>query len=272
MKRPVINFNQEWIEATPEILHALTPGVIRGRGIFETILIEQGQVCWWEDHFCRLQQGAGLYKIEIPFSSKKLLALVKKAVHLNKLTSGRLRLSLYTDQGQDFFNVVAVPYNTATQRNNSLKTMVSPLRKKKNKYSRAKSLEYHPFYEAREQAKAKGFDEALMLDPDGNLVEGSTSNIFFVDQDTLFTPSMDTGPLNGIVRQRVVRLAREAGVPVKTGRFKLKQLLKADEVFLTNSLIGLKLVNSVDGQPVGRKKSPVTDLLKALYQRYPKYS
>jgi branched-subunit amino acid aminotransferase/4-amino-4-deoxychorismate lyase len=272
MKRPIINFNQEWMEATPEMLHALTPGVIRGRGIFETILVEQGRVCWWEEHLRRLQQGAGLYKIKIPFSSKKMLLMIKKTVHLNKLASGRLRISLYTDQGQAFFNIVAVPYNGGTQRDNSLKTMVSSLRRKKNKYSRAKSLEYHPFYEARQEAKAKGFDEALLLDPAGYLVEGSTANIFFVGQGALCTPSVECGCLNGIVRQQVVRLAKEAGIPVKTGWFKLNRLLKADEAFLTNSLIGLKPAQLSGAKQAGRKKSPVTDLLKALYARYPKYS
>lgn len=272
MNRPSINFNGEWIEATPELLHALSPGVIRGRGIFETMLIEQGQVCFWEEHFRRLQQGAGLYKLSIPFSSKKGLALLKKAVSLNRLASGRLRLSLYTDQGQDFFNIVAVPHNSGAKPKQSFKTMVSALRIKKNKYSRAKSLEYQPFYEAREQARAKGFDEALLLDPDGYLVEGSTTNIFFVEKWTLFTPSAAGGCLNGIVRQQVIRLAREAGVPVKTGRFKLGRLLKADEVFLTNSLIGLKPADVAGAKLPNHKKLPVTDLLRALYRQYPKYS
>lgn len=270
MKRPIINFNRQWMEAPQELLHVLSPGVIRGQGVFETILADHGEVYFWEDHFRRLSRGVKLFKINNPFSSAQGLSLVRKALELNRLTRARVRLSVYTDQGRDFFNIVVMPYTPEAVRRFPSKTMISSYKRTKNKYSHVKSLEYDPFFAANREAKSKGFDEAILLGPGGILVEGAAANIFFVEKGALFTPSVDCGCLNGIVRQVVIRLAGQAGVPVRMGRFKTERLYGADEFFLTNSLIGIKAGGSVNNRPVGGKRKPVTVLFQELYRRYPK--
>ncbi|MBP9853341.1 MAG: aminotransferase class IV family protein [Candidatus Omnitrophica bacterium] len=268
MKRPIINFNQEWTEASDDLLHALSPGVIRGHGVFETILIDHGHVCLWQEHFDRLKRGCGLYKIQFTFSSIKLLQQIKKIVQLNHLIHGRVRISIYKDQGQIFFNIVGVPLNS---KKDSIKVMISPIRRKKNAFSHVKSITYEPYFEANKEAKSKGYDEAILLNPSGFLVEGSTTNIFMVEKNLLLTPSIDTGCLNGIIRQKVIGLARQAGIKVKTGKYKLNRLVKADEVFLTNSLIGLKPVSCVNQFRFLKKPRPVFDLLLDLYKKSPQY-
>jgi len=106
-------------------------------------------------------------------------------------------------------------------------------------------------------------DEALLRDTDGTVVEGSTSNVFFVTEAGLKTPSADLDLLPGITREVVLDLAREEGFPVETGEFDLADVREADEAFLTNSTWEIRPVGTVDGIEVGT--GPMTKLLQRLF-------
>jgi branched-chain amino acid aminotransferase len=106
-------------------------------------------------------------------------------------------------------------------------------------------------------------DEALMRDVDGTVVEGATSNLFFVADDALRTPSTDLDLLPGVTREVVVELAREEGFPVEEGAYTLDDVREADEAFLTNSTWEVRPVGTVDGIAVGT--GPMTKLLRRLY-------
>jgi branched-chain amino acid aminotransferase len=105
-------------------------------------------------------------------------------------------------------------------------------------------------------------DEAIMLDGDGYLAEGTTSNLFFVDGGTLKTPS-EGAILPGITRGAVIEAADELGVPVETGRYEPSALREAEEAFLTNTTWELRPIGRVDGERVGG--GPVTDRLRDAY-------
>jgi len=108
-------------------------------------------------------------------------------------------------------------------------------------------------------------DEAIMLDGDGHLMEGATSNLFFVADGVLKTPDTDLSLLPGVTRSIVLELARAEGLPVEEGRYRPGALRSADEAFLTNTTWEVRPVGAVDGDPVGA--GPVTDLLGRLYDR-----
>ena len=105
-------------------------------------------------------------------------------------------------------------------------------------------------------------DEALMRDVDGNVAEGASSNLFFVDDGVLKTPTARS-LLPGITRELVVELAEAEGFPVETGRYSLDDIREAGEAFLTNSTWELRPVERVDGIAVG--DGPMTSLLRRLY-------
>lgn len=96
-----------------------------------------------------------------------------------------------------------------------------------------------------------GEDEALLLDLDGRLTEGTVSNLFFVREGTLHTPSLAVPVLPGITRSVVFDLAAEAGVPVETGRYRPADLRAADEAFLTNTTWEVRPIRAVDGRDIG---------------------
>jgi len=106
-------------------------------------------------------------------------------------------------------------------------------------------------------------DECVLRDVDGNLAEGATSNLFFVTENGLRTPSAELDLLPGVTRDIVIELAREEDFPVETGAYSLDALRNADEAFLTNSTWEIRPIETVDGIPVGA--GPMTKLLQRLY-------
>jgi len=106
-------------------------------------------------------------------------------------------------------------------------------------------------------------DECVLRDTDGNLAEGATSNLFFVTENGLRTPSAELDLLPGVTRDIVMELARDEGFPVETGAYSLDALRNADEAFLTNSTWEIRPIETVDGIDVGA--GPMTKLLQRLY-------
>jgi branched-chain amino acid aminotransferase len=116
------------------------------------------------------------------------------------------------------------------------------------------------------EAHRAGADEAVVLDSTGRVVEGTTSNVFLVKNGELVTPPEEAGILMGITREKILELARRANVPVREASFFPREMLAADEVFISSSIREIFPVVTVDGAPVGNgKPGPVTqELLAAL--------
>jgi branched-chain amino acid aminotransferase len=135
----------------------------------------------------------------------------------------------------------------------------------------AKTHNYLNAILARLELRVTGADEALMLDPDGNVAEGATSNLFFADGTALKTPSLDGPILPGVTRSTVIELAESEGIPVEEGTYAPDAVREADEVFLTNSTSELRPVATVDGIAVDGDgegvAGPLTTLLSRLFDR-----
>lgn len=106
-------------------------------------------------------------------------------------------------------------------------------------------------------------DEALMRDLEGSVAEGATSNLFFVRDGTLHTPTTDGDVLPGITREIVLELAAEEGIPTREGRYDLTDVRGADEAFLTNRTWELRPIATLDDREIGG--GPVTERLSRLY-------
>lgn len=119
------------------------------------------------------------------------------------------------------------------------------------------------------EAQRLGAYEAIMLGPDGRVAEGSTSNVFAVRGGVLTTPALMTGILAGITRQRVIELARGAGLAAGEGDLYPDDVRGADEVFITSSIRGVMPVRQVDDRPVsGGAPGPITRRLMDAYDRF----
>ncbi|MFB6108152.1 MAG: aminotransferase class IV [Haloplanus sp.] len=131
--------------------------------------------------------------------------------------------------------------------------------------SDAKTHNYLDGVLARLELRGSDADECLVRDVEGAVAEGATSNVFFVADGTLRTPSLDGPVLPGVTRAVVLDLAREAGVPVETGRYSVGDVRSADEAFLTNTTWEVRPVATLDGAAVGG--GPVTDRLARAFDR-----
>ena len=132
-----------------------------------------------------------------------------------------------------------------------------------------KTLAYLDPLIARELARAASADEAVRLDPKGNVVEGATCNVFVVERSgaktTVATPRLDEGALPGIVRARVLWLCKQEGLVAVERVISVRDLRSADEVFVTSSLRGVVPVTRIDG--ASRSSGPITTTLWRAYQR-----
>lgn len=129
----------------------------------------------------------------------------------------------------------------------------------------AKTHNYLDGILARLELRGTDADECLVRDTDGAVAEGATSNVFFVDDGTLKTPSVTVPILPGVTRAVVLELAAERGIPVETGTYDVDAVRAADEAFLTNTTWEVRPVATLDGVAVGG--GPVTDDLAAAFDR-----
>jgi len=129
----------------------------------------------------------------------------------------------------------------------------------------AKTHNYLDGILARLELRGTGADEALVRDVDGAVAEGATSNIFFVDDGTLKTPSLAGPILPGVTRAVVLELAADCGIPVEMGAYDVEAVRRADEAFLTNTTWEVRPVDTLDGVAVG--SGPVTERLATAFDR-----
>jgi branched-chain amino acid aminotransferase len=119
---------------------------------------------------------------------------------------------------------------------------------------------------AKKEAVRVGADDALMLNMEGYLSECTTSNIFFVKNQQLYTPAVDCGILKGITRDVVIELADKLEVCVEEGRYTMEQLLQADECFITNTGIEIMPVSRIGDCQIGQgKRGPLTGELREVF-------
>jgi branched-subunit amino acid aminotransferase/4-amino-4-deoxychorismate lyase len=242
----------EFLVRDEHLIEALTPGIFEGRGVFETIRIEEGHVCLFERHLKRFRQGLKVLKIRCPRSAREIQTIAHKVLTFNQFKNARLRIMAYQKNGVFELAVMVLPRTVFSEQDYFHGYHVTTVRcaGRPVKYACVKSLDYGRYYELYQQARDKGFNEALLVNPQGFVYEGSRSNIFFFRKGILYTPSLTLGCLNGITRQLIIECAREMKIPVKTVKPKVSDLLSADEVFLTNAIIGVMPITKLDGKVI----------------------
>ena len=114
----------------------------------------------------------------------------------------------------------------------------------------------------KEAAVRKGFDEALFLNTQGQVAEGCVANIFWVKAREVYTPAVACGILEGTARARVIQQCLELGMPIHEGSYRPEELFDADEVFLTNALMGIMPVSRLEDKLFNLGDYPVTTQLR----------
>lgn len=264
-----IYLNGEFVVADQGMLVGLTPGVLCGYGVFETMLYEWGSLKFFDHHYDRFLRGVKAYTIPWGHESQTVLNWVRHLIRKNDFKCARVRLAAWRSKGKIHIAVVCQKYKTFSRqkRERGYSACISRLVFKAHTKSNLKTLKYDIFRRSLIEAKDQDFDESLLMDFQGNIIEGATSNIFWVKNGVILTPPVISGCLNGITRKCVLDIARSHGIPVEYSSLSLKTLKNVEEAFLTNSLIGIMPLRSVNGDILKiDSKSSLTKGLMNLYQ------
>jgi len=259
-------------------------GFLYGDAAFETMRAYGGEIFEWEAHMDRLAETCEVLGLAHSFSPTDLETRVDETLDANGVGDAYVRLSitrgvqegkLTPDEAVDpTVVVIAKPLPRGGREGTSVWDGPATLQTVKTKRvpdaaipARAKTHNYLNGILARLELRVTAADEALMVDLSGHVTEGATSNLFFVQDNALRTPSLDGPLLPGITRRVVLELAVAEGIPLEEGQYTPTEIRQADEVFLTNSTWELRPVEVVDGISIGEAPGagPVTTLLSRLF-------
>jgi branched-chain amino acid aminotransferase len=248
-------------------------GFLYGDGLFESMRTYGARVFAVEEHVARLARGAEAIDLSLPVSQPQLAAEIRAARSASSLVEAAVRLIVTRGVGVPGAAAVAEllptrvvlvdplppqpPFATPGASVISLPAVPAII-------PGAKTTSYLPHLLAAARARRQGAIDALMVERDGSVREGATSNVFVVERGDLITPPLD-GIVAGITRASVLRAASRIGLLVREESMTIPRLLASDEAFLTSTFRELAPIASLDGRAFGRIERPVT---RALFEAF----
>ena len=259
---PRAAFNGHMVGAGDLRISVLGDGFMFGHGLFETIKVVAGRLVFFDDHLERLTRSAAALELALDSTRDRLRSLCENVIAANALESGNLKVILFQDEdgvGEIVLARAGLYPAEFYARGFRLKTESACAR---GLLAGHKTLNYFENIAAKRRVVAAGFDEPVFVDASGGVFEGATTNLFVVKGGRVLTPPTDGRILPGVVRGRVLRQTK---LPVEASSVLLRQVLEADEVFVTNALLGIMPVSRVDDRTYDVAKNPVTrELISAF--------
>jgi len=280
----LIWYNGRTVDWRDAKTHVLTHTLHYGMGVFEGVRAyktEQGPAIFrLRDHTQRLFNSAHILGMKLPYDRDTLDEAQRTAVRINDLESAYVRpMFFYGPEGMglraDNLQVHCVvaawhwgSYLGEESITNGIRVRVSSFTRHHVNITmcRAKANgNYMNSMMALQEALRDGYDEALLLDAEGYVMEGSGENVFVVRDGVLYTPDL-TSALDGITRRTVMQLAREIGIDVVEKRITRDEVYIADEAFFTGTAAEVTPIREVDGRPIGSgTRGPITEKLQSMY-------
>ena len=255
----MINLNGSILPKTQPLFHSGNRAFLYGDQIFETLYFKNGKLLFWEDHYFRMMGGACMLRMEIPqhlnieFLENEIIKTIKASNCLE--FSSRVRFSLFRTDGGFY-----LPTNQSLEYLIEVDELLE-----KSLCLNEKGLVidvFHDHFKPRQTlsnlkggnslisvlssifANENDLDEAIILNSESNICETTASNIFIVMDKHLITPPISSGCVNGILRKQIIENASLWGYTIEEKNIKSFELIKADEVFLTNSVKWIQWVGS----------------------------
>lgn len=297
-----VYLNDRFLPGDQAHISVFDHGFLYGDGVYETLRAYQGRIFMGKKHITRLYRSAHLIGLSIPYEEEAWGSLLHQTLTRNNLgiPSPQDHASI-TDPPQDAYIRITIsrgkgdigldpslcpsptmlifakpltPYPADLFERGIQLALVSVRRNSAAALPpQIKSLNFLNNILAKHEATQKGAYDCLMLNAEGFLTECSVSNIFFVRQGRLYTPSVDCGILDGITREIVLLLSQEQAIPIEEGQYRPEALLTAEECFVTNTSMEIMPVTQIDHSPIGKGvPGPITCRLRSLFkQQLPRF-
>ena len=252
-------------------VHILSHTLHYGTGVFEGVRAYQSKnksaIFRLDDHTKRLFDAASKISIEIPFSEEELNKAQCETLTRNNLDEGYLRPIVYLGneglglRAKDLSVNVAIAawewpsYMDPDAKKKGISVMKSSYKQYESSLHSGNKIigTYFSNTMALHEALDKGADEAIMMDKNGHISEGSGENIFIVKDGAIFTPTTEHC-LNGITRQSVIQIANDLGFKVVEKNLEYDDLVEADEAFFTGTAVEITPISNLDNKPINKGK------------------
>jgi branched-chain amino acid aminotransferase len=271
----------DWEDAR---IHVLTHTLHYGCGVFEGIRAYETAkgpaVFRLTDHILRMFKSAKIYLIDIPFTVEQIVEATKETVRVNELPSCYIRPIVFYGYGEMGLNTLPCPVNVSIATwpwgaylgeeglKNGVTMKISSWRRHDPNAmppaAKATGM-YVNSSMAKVEALKAGYDEAILLSPQGYVSECTGENLFLVRDGALITPPVSAGALEGITQDSVMTIARDLGMDVRVDHILRSDVYTADEAFLTGTAAEVVPIRSVDDRELG-EPGPVTRQIQTVYK------
>ena len=272
----------DWKDAN---IHVLSHVVHYGTSVFEGIRAYKNEngvaVFRLKEHVQRLFDSAKIYKIDIPYTQEEIEEAILETVRVNDLDGCYIRPIVFRGYGELGVNPMNCPVNVVISAwewgsylgeegmANGVDIGVSSWRKPAPDTFPALAkcgANYMNSQLAKLEAIDNGYDEAIMLDYEGHVSEGSGENIFLVEGEKLFTPAMSSSNLKGITRDSIMTSARDLGYEVVEEVISRERLYSANEVFFTGTAAEVTPIRSIDHRTIGiGSRGPISEKIQSAF-------
>lgn len=273
-----IYLNGEIVKGEEAKISPFDHGYLYGLGVFETFPVYEGHPFLLDDHLSRLRNGLQELNIKFDIDRTAAISILDKLLAKNGLANARIRLNVSAGPAQVGLDIIEygnptfmILVNPLTPYDPSVEKSAVILKTRRNTPEGEFRLKSHHYLNniigKRETAGTPGA-EGIFLTDKGYLAEAVASNLFWVKNKSLYTPSIETGILNGVIREFVLEVAELLEMPVFEGLFTTDVIMGAEEVFLTNSIQEVVPVKSINGEGTFLGNSgPVTRVFQNVYSR-----
>ena len=277
-------FNGQLVPWADAKVHVLAHGLHYGTGVFEGMrcypTVDGPAVFRLDVHLERFYASAAIYDLEIPYTQDTLTAATHELIRANRLESAYLRpiaffdaatLSVWTRECPVTVAIAGFPTGAyhAGGPDHGIRVTISPVRKFDNSAipAWAKACgQYINSVRAVNEAQRRGFDEAILLNSQGLVAEGSGENLFVVKEGAIVTNDKDAGILMGVTRASILEIARDLDIPTRVAPISVEDMLGADELFFSGTAVEVTPIKELDGQAVhGGSRGPVTTRIQQAF-------
>lgn len=274
-----IYFNSQFIKDTEATISPFDHGFLYGLGVFETFRIYKGFPFLLSDHLDRLQHAVDELGISYKINQEEMFEMIQKLLVINECQSEdvtvRLNISAGNGEVGKLLETYEQPNIFCFLRKAPITGMIEKdaaiLKLRRNTPEgefRLKSHHYLNNILGKRELRETPDVDGIFLTEEGYVAEGIVSNIFWVKDHCVYTPSLNTGILNGITRQFIIKCLNKLEIPIYEGKYTKEHLYEASEVMLTNSSQEIVAIRKVNDQNFQGKDGDFSQKLTELYLRY----